>query len=140
MGTTQGCYVLFFKKIRKQNPIKQQLYGHLPLILQAVTRHLAHCWKSKDKLISDVLLWTPTHRISSVGQLSVTYIHQFCVDTGWSLEDPSGVMDGKREGERGGILCSKHDLMMMMIDNVSWPTGAEDDPKALFSIATTPKC
>ena len=25
------------------------------------------CWRSKDELISDVLLWTPTHGYSNVG-------------------------------------------------------------------------
>ena len=25
------------------------------------TRHAGHCWRSRDKLIRDVLLWTPTH-------------------------------------------------------------------------------
>ena len=32
----------------KQHPQKQQLYGHLP----------GHCWRSKDKFISDFFLWT----------------------------------------------------------------------------------
>ena len=25
------------------------------------TRHAGHCWRSRDELIRDVLLWTPTH-------------------------------------------------------------------------------
>ena len=25
------------------------------------TRHAGHCWKRRDKLISDVLQWTPSH-------------------------------------------------------------------------------
>ena len=25
------------------------------------------CWKRKNKLISDILLWTPTHGLTSVG-------------------------------------------------------------------------
>ena len=39
---------------------KQQLYGHLPPISKTIqisrTRHAGYCWKSKDELISDVLL------------------------------------------------------------------------------------
>ena len=31
------------------------------------TRHAGHCWKSKDELICDVLLWTPS-RIVSIGR------------------------------------------------------------------------
>ena len=37
------------KKSKKQHPIKEQLYVHLPSISQ-----------SKDNLTSDVLLWNPT--------------------------------------------------------------------------------
>ena len=32
------------------------------------------CWRSKDELISDVLLWTPTHGRTSVGRPARTYI------------------------------------------------------------------
>ena len=46
----------------RQHPTKQQLYGHLPPITKTMkirrTRHAGHCWRSMDKLISDVLLWT----------------------------------------------------------------------------------
>ena len=47
----------------RQHPTRHQLYGHLPPITKAIhnrrTRHAGHCWRSKDELISDVLLWTP---------------------------------------------------------------------------------
>ena len=47
----------------RQHPIRHQLYGHLPPITKTIqvrrTRHAGHCWRSKDKLIRDVLLWTP---------------------------------------------------------------------------------
>ena len=43
----------------KQHPTKQQVYGHLLLIWEAIqvrrTRRMGHCWRSKDKLISDIL-------------------------------------------------------------------------------------
>ena len=49
----------------RQHPTRHQLYGHLPPITKTVkvrrTRHAGHCWRSKDELISDVLLWTPTY-------------------------------------------------------------------------------
>ena len=49
----------------RQHSTKQQLYGHLPPITKTIqvwrTRHAGHCWRSKDELISDVLLWTPSH-------------------------------------------------------------------------------
>ena len=44
----------------RQHPSKQQLYAHLPPITKTIqvrqTRHAEHCRRSRDKLISDVLL------------------------------------------------------------------------------------
>ena len=49
----------------QQHPTKHQLYGHLPPIMKTIkvrrTRHAGHCWRSRDELISDILLWTPTY-------------------------------------------------------------------------------
>ena len=44
----------------QQHHTRHQLYGHLPPITKTIqvrrTRHAGHCWRSKDELISDVLL------------------------------------------------------------------------------------
>ena len=49
----------------RQYPTKQHLYAHIPPIIKAIkvrwTRYAGHCWRSRDELISDVLLWTPSH-------------------------------------------------------------------------------
>ena len=49
----------------QQHPTRHQLYGHLPPITKSIqvrrTRHAGHCWRSRDELIRDVLLWIPTH-------------------------------------------------------------------------------
>ena len=42
------------------------------------TKHIGHCWKSTDELISNILLWTPTHGHISVGQPAKTYPSAFC--------------------------------------------------------------
>ena len=47
----------------RQHPTRHQLYGHLLPITKTIqvrrARHAGHCWRSRDELISDVLLWTP---------------------------------------------------------------------------------
>ena len=47
----------------RQYTTKHQLYGHLPPITKIIqvrrNRHAGPCWRSRDELISDVLLWTP---------------------------------------------------------------------------------
>ena len=62
----------------RQHPTKQQLYGHLPPIMKTIkvrqTRHARHCWRSRDELKSDVLLWTPSHGRAKAGRSAQTYI------------------------------------------------------------------
>ena len=88
-------------KFWRQHPTKQQLYGHLPPITKSIkikrTRHAGHCWRSRDELISDELLWTPSHGRAKAGHSARTYIQQLCVNTGCIPEDlPEAVDD--REG------------------------------------------
>ena len=49
----------------RQHSTRHQLYGHLPPITKTIqarrTRHVGHSWRSKDEVISDVLLWTPAY-------------------------------------------------------------------------------
>ena len=83
----------------KQYSTKQQLYGHLPPISKTLhirrTRQARHCWRSKDELISDVLLWTPSHGRAIVERPARTYLQQLCMDTGCSLEDLPEAMDNR---------------------------------------------
>ena len=61
----------------RQHPTRYQLYGHMPPITKTMqarwTRHAGPCWRSKDEIISDVLLWIPVY-----GQATRTYIQQLC--------------------------------------------------------------
>ena len=75
----------------RQHPTRHQLYGHLPPITKTIqvrrTRHAGHCWRSRDELISDLLLWTPIYGRAKAGWPTRTYIQQLCEDTGCSPED-----------------------------------------------------
>ena len=65
------------------------------------TRHAGHCWRSKDELISDVLLWTPTYGCAKAGRPARTYIQQLCEDTGCNPEDlPDAMNDREKWRER----------------------------------------
>ena len=81
----------------RQHPTKHQLYGHLPPITKTIkvrrARHAGHCWRSKDELISDVLLWTPAYGKAKAGRPARTYIQHLCEDTGCSPEDLPKAMD-----------------------------------------------
>ena len=89
----------------RQHPTRHQLYGHLPPITKTIqvrrTRHAGHCWRSKDELISDVLLWTPTYGCAKAARPARTYIQQLCEDTGCNPEDlPEAMNDREKWRER----------------------------------------
>ena len=108
-------------KSRRQHPTKQQLYGHLTLITKTIkirrTRHAGHCWRSKDELISDLLLLIPSHGRANAGQPTRTYKQQLFTNTGcsfWRLVGSNGRLGGVvREGQR--YPCWLRNMMMMMI-------------------------
>ena len=55
----------------KQQTTKWQRNNHLPPISQTILvkrkRHMKHCWRSKDELITDITLWTSAYERVSVG-------------------------------------------------------------------------
>ena len=80
------------------------------------TRYAGHCWRSRDELISDVLLWTPTYGRAKAGRPARTYIHQLCEDTGCSPEDLLEAMNEREKWREGqGYPGWRYDMMVMMI-------------------------
>ena len=85
----------------RQHPTRRQLYCHLPPITKTIqvrrARHAGHCWRSKDELVSDVLLWSPTYGQTKAGRPARTYIQQLCEDTGCNPEDlPEAINDWEK--------------------------------------------
>ena len=80
---------------------KQQQYSHLPPITKTIqvrrTRHAGHRWRSRNELISDVLLWTPSHGRAKAGRPAHTNLQQLCEDTGCRPEYLQEAMND-REG------------------------------------------
>ena len=93
------------KKSWWQHCTRHQLYGHQPPITETIlvrrTRHAGHSWISRDELISDVLLWTPTYGRAKAGRPARIYIQQLCEDTGCSPKDlPEAMNDREKWRER----------------------------------------
>ena len=104
-----------------QHPTRHQLYGQLPSITKTIqvrrTRHARHCWRSRDELMSDVLLWTPTYGWAKAEQTARTYIQQLCEDTGCSPEDlPEAMNDREKWRER--VRDIRHNMMMIIIMSI----------------------
>ena len=96
-----SLFAVYFLCSWRQHPTRLQLYGHLPPITKTIqvrrTKHAGHCWRSKDELISDVLLWTPTYGCAKVGRPARTYIQQLCEDTGCNPEDLPEAMNDREK-------------------------------------------
>ena len=105
----------------RQHPTRHQLYSHLPPITKTIqvrlTRYAEHCWRSRDELIRDVLIWTPTYGRAKAGRPARTFssyvrIRDVALKTcqrRWKI--------GKR-GMRGSgisILVARHDDIYIYI-------------------------
>ena len=95
----------------RQHSIKQQMYGYLPPITKTIqvrrTRHAGHCWRSKDELISDILL-----RVLHIDeQLEPIYnsfmpIQDVALKTSW---DRWTIETGSKKGSGRSVLAVWHD-------------------------------
>ena len=66
-----------------------------------VLQHAGYCWRSRDELIRDVLLWTRMYGRAKAGRPARTCIQQLCEDTGFSPEDlPEAMNDREKWQER----------------------------------------
>ena len=93
-----------------QHSTKHHLYGHLPPITKIFqvrrTRHAGDCWRSRDELISDALLWPSTYGRAKAGRPARTYIQQLCEDTVCSPEYlPEAMNDREKWRERVRDIC-----------------------------------
>ena len=102
MAITQECCKQYWTSPGGNTPTRQQLYGHLPTSITKTiqvrrTRHAGHCWRSKDELISDVLLWTLAYGQAKARRPDRTYIQQLREDKGCSPEDlPEAMNDWEK--------------------------------------------
>ena len=64
MGTTSGCYMLFWTVLGSNN-LQNNSYSppslHFTNHPNKTTRHSGYCWRSTEELIGNVLLWTLPH-------------------------------------------------------------------------------
>ena len=92
---------VILNKSWKLHPSKQLQYAHLPPISKTIqkrwTRYGGHCWRSKEELISNILLWASSHGRVSVGRLTRTYLQQLWTDTECCQEDQLEAMDDRVE-------------------------------------------
>ena len=93
-----GMLRAILNKSWRQRPIK--LYCQLPPITKTIkvrrTRHAGYCWRTRNELISDVLLWTLSHGREKAVRPAWTYIQQVFVDTVCIPEDLLEAMNNRQ--------------------------------------------
>ena len=104
-GNYKRILQAILNKCWRQHTTRHQLYGHLLPIMTTIqvrrNRRAGHCWRSRDELISDVLLWAPTYGRAKARGPARTYTQQLCEDTGYSPEDlPVAMNDWEKWRER----------------------------------------
>ena len=90
----------------RQRIASEVLYAGLPVISTTVSlRFSGHCWRSKNEVVSDLVLWEPKHGKRSVGGQPRTFVDLLEADTGVPRDCLSTAMDdrvGWRERAVGG--------------------------------------
>ena len=88
----------------RENLTNEILYNDIPKISATIKdnriRVTGYCWRSKNELASDLLLWYPNHGKSSRDRPAKTYIDQLSSDTGCERGELANAMqdrDGWRE-------------------------------------------
>ena len=88
------------------HPSKERLYGNLVQITSVIkerrARFAGRCYRSKDKVVSNLILWTHKHGKAKVGRPSKTYTKQLTEDASCQPEDLSRAMED-REQWRGRV-------------------------------------
>ena len=85
----------------KEHKTNKELYGNLPKITDTLMirrlRFIGHCWRKKDEVISDLLLWEPKHGARKRGRPATTYVDQLRNDTGLSITELKSIMGNRKE-------------------------------------------
>ena len=83
----------------KTHPTINRLDGKLPRISSIIrerrTRFAGHCFRRKEELVSDVLLWDPKHGTSKVGRPVKTHPKLLTEHTGVQFADLPNAMENR---------------------------------------------
>lgn len=65
---------------RKEHKTKKELWGHLPKITDTMKMRrlwfIGHCWRRKEEVISELLLWEPKHCARKRGRPATTLLRR----------------------------------------------------------------
>ena len=98
-GTYTRMLRAVLNKSWREHPTKEELYGKIPAITSLIkerrTRFAGHCYRSKEELASDLILWIPAHGHTQVGRPQMSYIDQLAKDADMEIEDLKSAMTNR---------------------------------------------
>ena len=100
MAITQECCVQSWTNPGGNTPQDTNCTATCPItktIQVRWTRHAGHCWRSRDELVRDVLLWTPTHGRAKAGRPGQHPISSYSCWMYVHAEDLPRVMNDREE-------------------------------------------
>ena len=122
MATTQECCKQYWTNPRSSTPQSSSWTAYPTPSWKLSKLDEPDMWDNTgDKLISDVLLWTPSHGWAKTGRPARTYIQQLCADMGCSLEDLPESMDViEGWGEKVWDICAIYLYIYIYLLKLSW--------------------
>ena len=85
----------------KEHKTNKELYGNLPKITDTLMirrlRFIGHCWRKKDEVISELLLWEPKQSTRKRGRPVLTYVDQLPNDAGLSIAELKSIIGSRKE-------------------------------------------
>lgn len=111
MKKLDGAYTKMLRVVKsitwQQRITNDALYGGLPRITTTIKekrlRFSGHCWRSKNEIVHDLILWELKHGTRRSGRPPLTFTDQLENDTGISREQLPPAMED-RDGWRRLIM------------------------------------
>ncbi|XP_071958788.1 uncharacterized protein [Antedon mediterranea] len=107
-NTLNGTYTRMLRAVLnvswQEHLSNAQLYGNLRKITDVIkerrVRFVGHSFRNKSELISELMLWMPSHGTRRPGRPPKSFIDQLVADSGHTIEELPGAMmnrDGWKE-------------------------------------------
>ena len=99
-----GCYTRLLRSALdvswKAHMTNEELYGDLPRVSEKIGKRrlqfAGHCVRSSGQVVSDLVLWKPTHGKRSAGRPNKTYVDILCQDTSLTPDEMENCMRDRR--------------------------------------------
>ena len=96
----------------KQHPTLKELYDNIPPISSTIRdrrlRFAGHCFRSKEKIASDLILWQPSHGLRTPGRPSKTFVDKLAEDMNCKTEELKNLMNDRKEWKERVMACLVH--------------------------------